>query len=221
MDRRLLLVGAGAFGGLVLTGCSSTPHEMRVDGRSLVTDAAGTVGVMKASGGANAAHLLETARAVLIFPDLLKGGVGIGGSRGQGVLLARGAQGWSYPAFYETSSVSLGLQLGAEESAVVMLVMSQRAEDNLMRNNNFTLKATGGLSLVDFNTATQAQLEGADVVVWSKSKGAYGGLTLSGSDVSQRLDLDQSYYGQPVNAAQIAQGGVRNPQADPLRAALG
>lgn len=221
MRRRLLLIGAGAFGSLALTGCSSTSQEMQTDEASLVTSATATVGVLKANGGTNAADLLQKAKAVLIFPDLINGGVGVGASRGQGVLLARSQQGWSYPAFYETSSISLGLQLGAEESSVVMFVMSQRALDNLMQSNNFSLKAGGGLSLVDFNAATQAQLEGADVVVWSKSKGAYGGLTLSGSDVSQRLDRDKSYYGKPVNVTQIAQGAVSNKQADSLRTALG
>ena len=221
MYRRSLLVGVGAFGGLALAGCaSSNPQTQQADEQSLVTAATGTVGVLKANGGANAASLLGKAKAIAIFPDLLKGGVGLGGSRGQGVLLVRGPQGWSYPAFYETASVSLGLQLGVEESAVVMFVMSQHALDSLMQSSSVSFKAGGGLSLADFNAATQAQLEGADVVVWSKSKGAYGGLTMSGSDMSQRLDRDQTYYGKPVNAQQLAQGAAVNKQADALRAAL-
>jgi lipid-binding SYLF domain-containing protein len=98
------------------------------------------------------------------------------------------------------------LQLGGEESSVVMFVISRRALDGLMHNSSFSLKASGGMSLVDFNTATQQQLAGADIVMWSKSKGAYGGLSLSGSDIAQRPDIDRSYYGTPVTAAQIATG---------------
>ncbi len=222
MDRRSFLLGAGMLGTVALAGCaSSTPQQQVGDEQSLVDAATATVGVLKANSGANGATLLKSAKAVAIFPDVLKGGVGVGASRGQGVMLVRGPTGWSYPAFYDTSSVSLGLQLGVEESSVVMFVMSQRALDHLMQTSDFTFKAGGGMSLVDLNAATQQQLTGADVVVWSKSQGAYGGLTLSGSDVAQRLDRDQSYYGTAVNAMQIAQGTVSNKQADALRAALG
>ena len=222
MDRRSFLAGTALLGGFALTGCaSSSPQQQRADEQSLVDAATGTVAVFKANSGPNGNSLLHKAKAVVIFPDLLKGGVGLGGSRGQGVMLVRGPHGWSDPAFYETSSVSLGLQLGVEESSVMLFVMSQRALDGLMKNNGFTFKAGGGMSLMDFNTAAQEQLSGADVVVWSKSKGAYGGLTLSGSDVSQRLDRDQTYYGKPVNAMQIAQGEVSNKQAAALRSALG
>jgi lipid-binding SYLF domain-containing protein len=220
MNRRLLLLGSVTLGGLALTGCAESRKEMHADERTIVNQALTTVQVMKAHGGTKIAMLLQKAKAVVIFPDILKGGIGLGGSRGQGVMLVHGPQGWSYPAFYETTSVSLGVQLGFEESSVVMFVMKQRALDTLMQASNFTLKAGGGFTFVDFNKATEAELEGADVVIWSKSEGAFAGLTLSGSDVSQRLDLDQSYYGKPVNAAEIAKGMVRNPQAGPLRAAL-
>lgn len=220
MNRRFLLLSSAALGGLMLAGCAESRKEMRADDRALVNQAVATVGVMKRHGGAKIAALLQKAKAVVIFPDILKGGVVLGGSRGQGVMLVHGPQGWSYPAFYETTSVSLGVQLGFEESSVVMIVMKQRALDSLLQTSNFTLKVGGGLTFADFNKATQAELEGADVVIWSKSEGAFAGLTLSGSDVSQRLDLDRSYYGKPVTAAEIAKGTVSNPQADPLRAAL-
>ncbi len=221
MQRRVFLAGIGLVGGLTLAGCASTPQQQEQNEQSLVDAATHTVGVMKADSGAKGASLLTKAKAVMIFPDLIKGGVAVGGTRGQGVMLVRGPTTWSYPAFYETSSISLGLQIGAEESSVVMFVMSQRALDSLMKTSNFSFKAGGGLSIIDMNAAAQEQLTGADVVTWSKSKGAYGGLTMSGSDVSQRLDRDNTYYGKAVNAEQIAQGAVSNKQADALRAALG
>lgn len=214
-----------ALGCLLLAGCTQTAmtggQPSTSSEQSTVDTATHTVGTMKASGGANVANLLQKARAVVIFPDLVKGGLGLGASRGQGVLLARTATGWSDPAFYESTSVSLGVQIGLEESAVVMFVLSQKALDTLLQTSSFTMKAGGGLSMADFNTATQEQLNGADVVIWSKSSGAYGGLSLSGSDIAQHTGEDQAYYGQPVTARDIIAGKVTNPAAAALVKALG
>ena len=219
IDRRLFLGSAAMLGGFSLVGCTSTPTEQRGNEQALVDTATATLTRFKTDAGARATTLLRNARAVLIFPDLVKGGVGVGATRGQGVMLVRAASGWNGPAFYESSSVSVGLQVGLEESAVIMIVNSDRAFNQLMQSSDVTFKVGGGLSLVDFNTARQDQITGADVVVWSRSQGAYGGLTLSGSDISQRMDRDQTYYGKPVNATQIGLGAVSNPQAAALRAA--
>ena len=219
MDRRLFLTATTMLGGLSLAGCTSTPTEQRGNEQALVDTATATLTRFKTDAGPRATALLHNARAVLVFPDLVKGGVGLGATRGQGVMLIRTAQGWNGPAFYETSSVSVGLQVGIENSAVVMIVNSARAESQLMQSSDFTFKAGGGLSIADLSTASQDQLTGADVVIWSRSQGAYGGLTLSGSDVSQRLDRDKTYYGKPVTAMQIATGAAINPQAAALRAA--
>lgn len=210
------------IGGTILAGCSGmeSKRERVADAQSTVDQATHTVGVMRTSAGTRIAGLMQRAKAVLIFPDMVKGGIGIGGSRGQGVLLARHATGWSDPAFYESTAVSVGLQLGVEESAIVMFIMSQKALDGLLQTSSFSLKAQAGVALADVNTATQEQLAGADVVVWSKSSGAFGGLALSGSDIAQRPGLDRAYYGAPVLAADIIAGKATNPAAAPLLAAL-
>ena len=212
------------IGGTALAGCSGMGMESKqervADAQSTVDQATHTVGVMRASTGTRTAALLQRAKAVLIFPDMVKGGIGIGASRGQGVLLARGTAGWSEPAFYESTSVSVGLQLGVEESAIVMFILSQRAFDGLLQTSSFSLKAQAGVALADLNTATQEQLAGADVVVWSKSSGAFGGLAVSGSDIAQRPGLDRSYYGAPVMASDIIAGKATNPAAAPLLTAL-
>ena len=224
MLRTLGLATFLTLGGLALTGCAqnTTAGQQAASGpQSTVDSAASTIGTMTNSAGAKSSALLQQAKAVLIFPDLMKGGIGIGGSRGQGVLVARTAKGWSDPAFYESTSVSLGLQLGLEESSVVMFVMSQKALDTLLQPSSFTFKAGGGLSLADFNSATQAQLTGADVVIWSKSSGAFGGLTVSGTTVSQRTDNDMAYYQKPVSANDIIAGKVTNAGAHVLISALG
>ena len=63
-------------------------------------------------------------RAMLIAPRIFKAGFFVGGEGGQAVLMTRGAHGWSDPAFYTVGSASFGLQIGAQESEMIMFVMS-------------------------------------------------------------------------------------------------
>ena len=135
MNRRSLLACAGMFAMLTLVGCTSAnPGEEQADNRSLIAKAITTVDAMKGSGGAKTTALLDKAKGVVIFPNLVKGGAVVGASRGQGVLLAHGPHGWSDPAFYEATSLSVGLQLGGEESSVVMFLMDQQALDSLLKS---------------------------------------------------------------------------------------
>jgi|UniRef100_A0A8J4HCV4 lipid-binding SYLF domain-containing protein len=225
MLRSLRLTALAALGSLTLASCAQMSSGSKttgaIDQQALVDNATHVVGVMDANAGPKAAALLQKAKAVVIFPDMIKGGIGIGASHGKGVMLAHQATRWSEPAFYDSTSISLGLQIGAEESAVVMFLMTEKAYDAMLQTSTFSLKAQGGLALADLNTAGQAQISGADVVIWSKSSGAFGGLALAGSDISQDSSADRAYYGKPVFAPEIVSGKVSNPKAASLIKALG
>jgi lipid-binding SYLF domain-containing protein len=221
MLKRRQFATSVALGCLALAGCAGAGQDSSATEQGLVDQATNTLGTMKSSGGAKAATLLQKARAILVFPDLVKGGIVVGGTRGQGVLVARTATGWSDPAFYESTSVSVGAQIGFEESAVVMFINTQKALDGILQSSSFTLKAGGSLQVADFNSGLAEQLTGADVVVWSKSSGAFAGIAVSGTDLSQRTDYDQAYYKQPVNAQAIIAGQAKNAKAAGLIATLG
>jgi hypothetical protein len=91
-----------------------------------------------------AAHSLRQARAVLIVPRLLKGGFFLGGEGGEGVLMVQARDGtWSNPAFYGIGGASFGLQVGGEQSELVLLVMTQKGPDGLL-NDHFKIGAQGG-----------------------------------------------------------------------------
>lgn len=172
----------------------------------------------------NARDLLHRARAVLIVPRLYKGGFFVGGEGGNGVLLThKPAGGWSDPAFYAIGSASFGLQIGLEQSEMVMLVMSQKALDALM-HDQFKIGADAGLAVVTLGAGMGAgttAAAGADIVVWASSSGAYAGVTLNGSIVKPQFDADRTYYGPGVTARDILfRGTVANPSASPLVNAL-
>jgi lipid-binding SYLF domain-containing protein len=167
----------------------------------------------------NAKTLLREAKAVMIVPKLVKGGFFVGGEGGNGVLMARGKGGWSDPAFYALGSASFGLQIGLEQSEVVMLLMTQKAVDGVM-HNQFKLGAQAGISVVTLGSGVEGAISGAslpDVVVWSSSTGLYGGLTLNGSIIKSQPDKTAEYYGRSVTIRQVLYGGHSSPKAAALR----
>jgi lipid-binding SYLF domain-containing protein len=176
----------------------------------------------KAFGNSN--ELLHRARAVLIVPRLYKGGFFVGGEGGDGVLIARTPRGWSEPAFYAIGSASFGLQIGLEQSEVVMFIMSQRALEAVLRNE-FKFGANAGLAVVTLGSgvgAATTSAAGADIVVWASSSGAYAGITLDGSIIKPRPDWDRDYYGRNMTSRDIIfTRQANNPGAVGLREALG
>ena len=70
-----------------------------------------------------------------------------------------------------------------------------------------------------FDGATSGNLSG-DIILWSKSKGAYGGITLNGSVVAPEDDTNAGFYGHPVSVPEILSGAVKNPAARGLRSNL-
>ena len=168
----------------------------------------------------NARQMLRTARAVMIAPRIFKAGFFVGGEGGTALLMVRGAHGWSDPAFYTLASASFGLQIGAQESEVILFIQSERALSAVMRNH-FKFGANAGIAIatlgsnVEGATTTNA---GADIVVWASSSGVYAGISLDGSAIEPERNADASYYGRPVTTSEIVLGrGVSNPGAASLR----
>jgi SH3 domain-containing YSC84-like protein 1 len=172
----------------------------------------------------NARHLMREARGVLIVPRLFKGGFIVGGEGGTGVLLVRGSgNSWSDPAFYAIGSASFGLQAGLEQSGTVLLVMTQKGLDALMRDQ-FKVGAQAGIAVANLGSGVEGAISGAgrpDIVVWSSSSGVYGGIALDGSVIRPQVEDDRAYYGRPLSTRDIVFGhGGMAPHATALRREL-
>lgn len=163
---------------------------------------------------------LKHARGVLIFPQLIKGGFFVGGSGGTGVLLARDASGdWKGPAFYTIGSASIGVQFGGEAAETVILVNSQKALDSL-HANPFKLGADGSIAAGPVGQGGSVGLT-ADMVSYSRAKGAFAGVSLAGSVLDVRDTLNHAYYQATVTPLDIlVSGKARNTEATSLRAAV-
>ena len=164
---------------------------------------------------------IKNAKAVLIYPRVLKAGFILGGSGGTGVLVVRDAKAadWSEPAFYTIGSVSFGLQIGGEAAEVIVMAMTQKAIDSLFTTS---VKFGGDTSLAagPYGVGAKANLT-ADFISFAKSKGLYAGLNLEGSAVDVREGLNKAYYGQSATPVQIiVEKKVSNKGSAGLREAL-
>ena len=167
----------------------------------------------------NARSLLHEARAVLIAPRIFKAGFFVGGEGGAAVLMSRGAHGWSDPAFYAVGSASFGLQIGAQESEMIMFVMTDRALQALMQDK-FTIGANAGIAVATLGSTVEGATTanaGADIIVWASSSGAYAGISLDGTVVQPRPQSDASFYGRALTSSDIVvRDEAHSPAAAPL-----
>ena len=165
---------------------------------------------------------LKNAKAILIVPQLVKAGFVFGGSGGSGALLANDPkkQKWTYPAFYTMGSVTFGLQIGGAVNEVVLLVMTQRGMDKLL-TSSFKLGADVDVALGPVGAGAGAKGVTADVYMFSRSKGVFGGLTIEGAVIATRNKWNSTYYGKEVRPTDILiLQNVSNKQANGLRAAV-
>ena len=141
---------------------------------------------------------VKQAKAIMIFPDIFKAGFVIGGQGGTGLLLVRDtARGWSNPAFYTLAEGSLGLQIGGQSSETVFTIMSQKALDAILDNQ---MKFGGDMSVaagpmgkgIGTNTTTNLS---SDVYTFSKTSGAYAGISFNGAGILKNDDYNHAYYG--------------------------
>jgi SH3 domain-containing YSC84-like protein 1 len=165
---------------------------------------------------------LHEAKALLIVPNLLKGGYFVGGSGGSGVLVVKDVKTglWSQPAFYTMGSVTLGLQIGAEAAEVVMMVRTQKAVDKLL-TSSFKLGGDASIAAGPVGGGAKSNVM-TDIISYTRAKGAYAGISLEGAVIATRDKWNQAYYGKAVTPVEIlVENSVSNPGSAELREALG
>jgi lipid-binding SYLF domain-containing protein len=166
---------------------------------------------------------VKEARALLIFPELIKGAFIVGGEGGSGVLVSRGSAGWSYPAFYTLASGSFGLQIGGQSSELVLTIMSEKALSAVI-NDQFKVGGNVDVAIGPVGkglTASTTTNLSADAYSFAKTQGLYGGLSLEGAGILSRESRNVEYYGTGASSAGIViQRKFTNKNADILRDAL-
>ena len=217
-----LVLMAGLLSGLLAPGAARAQSAQQ----ALVDRA--TLTVQDVFGGDNgnndAANLLRRARGVMICPRLFKASFFFGGQGGGCVLLGRdGAGSWSAPAFYSLGSGSFGLQIGIQDSELVMIILTEKGLNAVM-DSQFKFGADASVAIATIGAGIEGATTtavGADIVAFSRARGLFAGVSLSGTSLATDTDWNRAYYGQALAARQIVvQMSANNPGADPLRAAL-
>jgi SH3 domain-containing YSC84-like protein 1 len=161
-------------------------------------------------------EVLDNAKCVAIVPTLVKGGFVFGARHGRGVTTCRTANGWSDPAFFVVTGASWGAQIGVESVDLVMLAMNDRGMRDLMQNE---VELGAGASVAAGPVGRQAQV-GTDwkaetgLLMYSRARGLFAGLELSGAAVRHDLDSTVAFYGKPIPAETLLTGkGPNLPDA--------
>lgn len=154
----------------------------------------------------------DEAKGLLICPQIVRAGFILGGSGGRCVFVAKGDGGWNGPAFYSIGTASIGFQAGVDVAEVISLAMTQKAVDTLM---SAEFKVGAGASVAVGPVGTGASAQTADFIAYTRNKGVYGGVDLSGAVIKPSGDYNKAYYGKGDTTAIeiIAKGAVHNPHA--------
>ncbi len=167
---------------------------------------------------------VKDAKALLIVPQLLKGAFFIGADGGSGVLIVRekNSNDWSYPAFYVLGGLSFGFQWGGQASEVIIMARTDGAVEKLY-SSSFKLGGDASIAAGPYGAgvegSTSANLN-ADFLSFSRSKGAFAGISFEGAVIYASDDSNGAYYGKAVRPIDIlVKKTVTNPHADGLRQA--
>jgi lipid-binding SYLF domain-containing protein len=141
--------------------------------------------------------IIEKAQAVVVIPSTVKGALVIGAQHGRGVMSAKSAAGWSAPAFVTLTGGSLGMQIGGQATDIVLVVVNERGITNLAQN---TFKIGGDASVAagpvgrEATASTDYRLQ-AQILSYSRSRGLFAGVSLTGSTIRADREANERIYG--------------------------
>jgi lipid-binding SYLF domain-containing protein len=160
-------------------------------------------------------EVLDNAKCIVVVPHLIKAGFIVGGKHGRGVASCRTASGWSAPAFISVGGGSWGLQIGAEGIDLVMLVMNDKGLQHLL-SSKFQISGEGSAAAGPVGRHASAGTDwklDSELLTYSRSKGAFAGLTLEGAVVEQDADSTTAIYGKDIPFRRVLMGNVKPPAA--------
>ena len=152
-------------------------------------------------------NLISKAKAIIVFPTMLKAGFFVGARYGKGIAAVRTEETgeWGPPAFLYTTGGSFGFQFGMEAVDLILLVMSKRGLEGLLREQ-FTLGGDIAISAGPVGRHAEASADvfmQGEIYSYSRSKGLFGGVSLKGTIITTDSDANLAYYGHPYTSEEI------------------
>jgi lipid-binding SYLF domain-containing protein len=159
--------------------------------------------------------ILSSATCVAVVPGMLKGAFIFGAEYGQGVVTCRTGHGWSAPAFIRMAGGSWGFQIGGKGTDLVLVAVNQKGMQDLLKSNfkiGASASAAAGPVGRDAGASTNWKLQ-SELLTWSRSKGLFAGVDLSGVSVTENTADTEAFYGAPHTFRSILDGNVPVPPA--------
>jgi lipid-binding SYLF domain-containing protein len=157
--------------------------------------------------------LLESAKCIAIIPGEMKLAFLVGGNYGKGLVTCRTAQSWSGPVFLAVSGGSLGFQIGGSSTDFILVFRGRSGLQKLL-SDKFKIggdaSAAAGPVGRSAEAGTDIELH-AEILTYSRSRGAFAGISLSGAVVQPDDTGDQALYGPTVVKEDILDGKVPIP----------
>jgi SH3 domain-containing YSC84-like protein 1 len=167
--------------------------------------------------------VMSDAKCVAVIPSMVKIAVGFGGSHGKGVATCRNGNAWSAPAPITITGGSWGLQLGGQAVDLVMVVTNDQGMQHLL-SSKFKLGADASAAAGPVGRNAGADTDWkmkAEVLTYSRARGAFAGIDLNGASIRQDKDETRILYGKFVPFGDILEGKVTSPNvAQPFVAAV-
>ena len=179
--------------------------------------------IMEAKDKNIPAKIMSEAECVVVVPSMVKIALGFGGSHGKGVATCKTPNGWSAPAPITITGGSWGLQIGGQAVDLVMLVMNKKGMDALLSSKfkiGADISAAAGPVGREGEASTDWKMK-SEILTYSRARGIFAGIDLSGAKISQDKDDTRLLYGKMIPFSTILSGKVPPPKAsEPFLAAV-
>ena len=164
--------------------------------------------------------LLNKSECVVVYPSVKKAAFGVGGSYGRGAITCRSGAAfdgpWSAPGMFALEGVSFGFQIGGDATDFVLLIMNEKGANSVM-SSKVKLGADAAAAAGPVGRTASAETDvvmKAEILSWSRARGVFAGVSLSGSTMRSDDDANKNLYGKKLNAKDIVRDGkVMTPDA--------
>jgi SH3 domain-containing YSC84-like protein 1 len=159
--------------------------------------------------------LLAKAECVIVVPNVKKAAFVVGGEYGKGFATCRDTArtGWTGPAAIEINGGSVGFQIGASSTDLILLVLNRKGMDKLM-GDKVTLGADATVAAGPVGRSASAETNvrmDAEMLSWSRSKGAFAGVSLKGASLRPDKSDNRALYGKDITNREILTGTGKPP----------
>lgn len=206
------LIAIVAVAATVTMAASAADREIKVEDR-LDASADTLTDMMQASDHGIPHDLLDKAKCVVVVPGMKKAGFIFGAKYGRGFAACRRDRGWSAPAAMRVEGGSVGFQIGASETDIVLLVMNDGGMKHLL-SDKFTIggEATAAAGPLGRDASAQTDAEmNAEMLSYSRARGLFAGISLEGATLRPDEETNRELYGHDTTNREVLTGDFKTP----------